>query len=66
MADVPPPEPPLDPLVLAENKLLESSAEAKELVLSAEAVRQQAKTLTEELTLAMKKLDVSLPPEGES
>ena len=64
MADVPPSEPPLDPLVLAENTLLASSADAKELVLSAEVVRQQAKTLTEELTLAMKVLDVPLPPES--
>jgi hypothetical protein len=65
MADVPPPEPPLDPLVLAENKLLECSADAKALVLSAEAVRQQAKTLTEELTLAIRNLNVPLPPAGE-
>lgn len=62
MADVSPSKPPLDPLLLAENKLLESSADATQLVLSAEAVRQQAKTLTEELTLAMKDLDVPLPP----
>ena len=62
MADVPLSMPPLDPLLLAENKLLESSADATKLVLSAEAVRQQAKTLTEELTLAMKDLDVPFPP----
>lgn len=66
MTNVPPAAPPIDPLLLAENKLLESAADAKELVLSAEAVRQQAKTLTEELTLVMKQLDVPLPPEGES
>ena len=66
MADVPPTEPPPDPLLLAENRLLESSDDAKTLVLSAEAVRQQAKTLKEELTLAMQSLDVTLPPESAS
>ena len=66
MADVPPSDPPPDPLVLAENQLLESSDDAKTLVLSAEAVRQQAKTLKEDLALAMQKLDVTLPPERES
>lgn len=63
MADELRPEPPVDPLVLAENQLLESSADAKSLVLSAEAVRQQAKTLKEELARAVQDLGVPLPPQ---
>jgi len=66
MSNDAPSDPPVDPLLLAEKTLLESSPDARPLVLSAEAVRQQAKTLTEELTLAMQKLDVTGSPAGES
>ena len=56
-----PSDPQPDLPILAENPLLQSD-ETKLLYLSAEAVRQHAKTRTEELTRAMDDLGVPLPP----
>ena len=64
-AAMPTHEPLPDSPVRAENQLLESD-ETKLLYLSAEAVRQHAKTRTEELTRAMNELGVPLPPQDES
>jgi len=45
---------------------LPNTEEAKRLYLSAEAVKQQAKTLSEELTQAVESIDSPLKPENES
>jgi len=45
---------------------LPATEEAKRLYLSAEAVRQQAKALTEELTQAVQSIDAPLKPQNES
>jgi len=46
--------------------VLPNTEEAKHLYLSAEAVRQQAKTLSEQLTQAVESIDAPLKPENES
>jgi hypothetical protein len=65
----PPPDPPPDPPpggVPPFEAVLPDTEEAKRLYLSAEAVRQQAKTLTEELTQVVESIDAPLKPENES
>jgi hypothetical protein len=46
--------------------VLPDTEEARHLYLATEAVRQQAKTLKEELTQAMQRLEIPLKPEEES
>jgi hypothetical protein len=65
----PPPDPPPDPQLvglLPTEPVLPNTEEAKHLYLSAEAVRQQAKTLSEQLTQAVESIDAPLKPENES
>ena len=65
----PPPDPPPGPPLTGElpvEALLPDTEEGKRLYLSAEAVRQQAKSLTEELTQAVESIDAPLKPEDES
>ena len=69
MADTPPPDPPPDPLPIAQLPVeppLPNTDEAKHLFLATEAVRQQAKALSEELTHVVQSIDVPLKPENES
>jgi len=69
MADAPPADPPPDPPPDAQpptEAALPETEDAKRLYLAAETVRQRAKTLAEELTQAMERLDVPLKPEDES
>jgi len=60
----PPPDPPLGELPF--EAVLPDTEEAKRLYLSAEAVRQQAKALTEELTQAVEAIDAPLKSQSES
>jgi hypothetical protein len=46
--------------------VLPNTEEAKQLYLSAEAVKQQAKTLSEELTQVVESIDAPLKRENES
>ena len=69
MAETPPSDPPGDrPLIphLPTEPILPDTDEAKHLYLSAEAVRQRAKTLTEELTQAVQQIEAPPKPENES
>jgi hypothetical protein len=68
MASTPPPDPPGDPPQVAQlptEPALPDTDEAKHLYLSAEAVRQRAKSLSEELTQAVQQIDAPLKPENE-
>jgi len=69
MATTPPPDPPGDPPHfphLPTEPVLPDTDEAKHLYLSAEAVRQRAKSLSEELTQAVQQIDAPLKSENES
>ena len=69
MAETPPPDPPADPPqvpLLPTEPVLPDTDEAKHLFLSAEAVRQRAKSLSEELTQAVQQIDAPLKPDKES
>ena len=65
----PPPDRPLDSPpggLLPTEPVLPNTEEAKQLYLSAEAVKQQAKTLSEELTQVVESIDAPLKRENES
>lgn len=66
MTDKPPPDaaPPVGQLPV--EPALPDTEDAKHLYLAAEAVRQRAKTLTEELTQAVQSIDEPPKPEHES
>ena len=69
MTETPPPDPPPDRPQIAQLPVdppLPDTDEAKHLYLAAEAVRQQAKALSEEVTQTLQRLDVPLKPEDES
>ena len=63
MTDAPPPDPPPDPPhapQVSVEATLPDTEEAKHLYLAAEAIRQRAKELSEEVTLTLQRLDVPL------
>jgi hypothetical protein len=69
MADAPPPDPPPGPppapQVPAE-AILPDTEDAKRLFLTAEALRQRARELSEEVTQKLQHLDIPTKPENES
>jgi hypothetical protein len=69
VTESPPPDPPPDPPAIGVSPfgaVLPDTEDARRLYLSAEAVRQQAKALTEELTHAVEAIDAALKPENDS
>jgi len=69
VTESPPSDPPPDPPpvgLLPVEPALPNTEEGKRLYLSAEAVRQEVKTLSEELTQAVESIDAPLKPENES
>jgi hypothetical protein len=66
MAETPPPDPPPDPPDTPHVSVeppLPDTEDAKHLYLAAEAIKQRARELSEEVTQKMQSLDVPLKPE---